>query len=204
MFGGEYARAPRMSAGKLDGRFHALASRRTEESLRQAAPRALTQLLGKFPGNVCNVGLNHRRTAALQFTLQSAHDLRMVMANIVDTVSGEKVEDPLSVVGEKLCSQAPFIADVHLQQVEKPHPFRVYTPGVTLRLAFRLFDLEGCMHSAHNQNLRLCHDRSRRIGDSVRGDRRKSSAAGVDTERLNYGALLVADKQILPGGIDRN
>ena len=115
MFGGEYARAPRMSAGKFDGRFHALASRRTEESLRQAAPGALTQLLGQFPGKVCNVGLNHRRTAALQFILQSAHDFQMVMANIVDTVSREKVEDPLSIVGEQFCSHAPFIADVHLQ-----------------------------------------------------------------------------------------
>src|ERR1035437_2035077 len=102
MFGREYARAPRMGPRELNGRFHALASGRSEESLRQTATRALAQLLSLFPGKIRDVRLNHRRTAPLQFTLQGADDIRMVMADIVNTVSGEEIENALSVVGEQL------------------------------------------------------------------------------------------------------
>jgi hypothetical protein len=103
-----------MRPGKLDGCFHALASRRTEESLREAAAGAITQFLGQFPGKVCNMSLNHCRAASLQFILQRANDLGMVVANVVDAVTGEKVEDPPSVVGEQFSANAPFITHVHL------------------------------------------------------------------------------------------
>src|SRR4029077_17339779 len=106
MFRREYASALRTRPGKLDGCFYTLASRRTEESLRQAAPGALAQLLRQFPGKVCNMSLNHCRTASLTFTLQRANDLGMFVANVVDTVTGEKIEDSPAVVGAQFGAQA--------------------------------------------------------------------------------------------------
>lgn len=87
------------------------------------------------------MSLNHCRTAPLQFILQRTNDLGMVVANVVDAVTGEKIEDPPSVVGEQFNACAPFITHVHLQQVEKSHPLRIHALGVALRCAFREFGL---------------------------------------------------------------
>src|SRR5260370_20663290 len=92
------------------------------------------------------MSLNHRWTAAPQFALQCAHYNRMVMADVVNAVSREEVENPPAVIGKEFQSHAALVADVHLQQVEKPHPFRVHPSGIALRRACRLPELEGCTH----------------------------------------------------------
>ena len=85
------------------------------------------------------MSLNHCRTASLHSA--DTNDVRLVMANVVDAVTGEKIEDPPSVFNEQFNAHAPLITHVHLQQVEKPHPFRVHALCVALRCAFREFDL---------------------------------------------------------------
>ena len=90
--------------------------------------------------------LYHCRTAPFQFVPQGAHDMRMVVANIVHTITGEEIEDAISFVGEQFRSHATLVADVHLQQIEKPHPFRIHTLGIALGGAFRQFELEGRVH----------------------------------------------------------
>src|SRR5207302_5562157 len=142
MFGGEYAGAPRMRPREFDCGFHAFTSRRSEEDLRETATGTFTQLLSQFSGKIRNMRLNHCRTAALQFALQRADYIRMVMADVVNAVSGEEVENPPAVIGKEFHSHAALIADVHLQQVEKAHPFRVHSPGIAVRHATLLLDLE--------------------------------------------------------------
>ena len=142
MFGRKDAGALGVGSRELDGGFHPFASRRSEERLRQTATRALAQLLRQFSGQIRNVRLNHRRTTALQFALQCPHHRRMIVTDIVNAVTGEKIENAPSVVGEQFHSQAPLVANIHLQQIEKPHPFRVYPLGIALRRVCGLFDLD--------------------------------------------------------------
>jgi hypothetical protein len=56
----------------------------------------------------------------------------MIVADVVNTVSGEEIENPPSVVGEQLHAHAALIADVHLQQVEQAYPLAVHSAGVAL------------------------------------------------------------------------
>src|ERR1039458_691509 len=133
----------------------AAVSGRSEESLRQTAPGTLTQLLRQFPGKIRNVRLNHCRTTPLQFALQRTHDIRMIVADIVNTVSGEEIENALSVRGEEFHSHAPLVANIHLQQVEEPHPFPVHSLGIPFRRVCGVLDLEGCVHYASQSEIRV-------------------------------------------------
>src|ERR1700722_6768105 len=148
VFRGKYPSAPRMRTRELDGGFHALASRRSEKGFRPPAAGTLTKFFRQFPGKIRNVRLNHRWTIPLQFTLQGGHDFGMIVANIVNAVPGEEVENSPPLIGEEFNSQATFIADIHLQQAEQPHPFGVHSLGIALRRICRLLDLQGCTHCA--------------------------------------------------------
>src|SRR5579864_7464699 len=135
-----------MRPSELDGCLDALASRRSEERLRQPPSSALTQLVRQFAVKVRNVRLNHGWTTTLEFALQSPHNIWMIVADIMNTITGQKVKNTPSVVGEEFRSHAPFIADIHLQQVEQPHPFPVHSLGIALRPMFSPLDLECCSH----------------------------------------------------------
>ena len=118
-----------------------------EKRFGQPAARPRTQFLRQFAGKIRNVRLNHRRATAFQFALQCLHHRRMIVTDIVNAVSRKKIEDAPSILGEQFHSQAALITDIHLQQIKKPHPFRVYPLGIALRGLCSLFDLESSSHS---------------------------------------------------------
>src|SRR5438552_2888379 len=185
MFGREYSCTSRMRPRKLDSRLHALASRRSEERLRQTPPGALTQLLRQFAGKVRNMRLNHSWTTTLEFALQSPHNIGMIVADVVNTVPREKVEDALSVLGEEFHSLAPHIADIHLQQVEEPHPLPVHALGIALRRMFSPLDLECCSHLAWLRQLGGHRDRCRQARKGIDINGREGPATGIQLVRLN-------------------
>jgi hypothetical protein len=57
------------------------------------------------------------------------------VTDIVNAVAGKEVENAPSILYEEFRSQAALIADVHLQQIKQPHPFRIHILGVALRRA---------------------------------------------------------------------
>jgi hypothetical protein len=94
------AGAPRMGAREFDGCFDAFAARRSKECSTEPSAGPLAQFLGEFPGQIRNVRLNHRRTAPRQLQLQCPHDIGMVVAYVVNAVSGKKIEDTPSFCSE--------------------------------------------------------------------------------------------------------
>ena len=100
MLGRKYAGAPGVRPGKLNRRFHALASRRSEERFRQSAPGSLTQLFCQLPGEIGHVSLNHGRATTLKFVVQRAHYFRMIVPDVVYAIAGKKIENPPALVGE--------------------------------------------------------------------------------------------------------
>src|ERR1700676_2310316 len=71
------------------------------------------------------MALQHGWTALVQFILQRGDDMGMIVAGVVDTVAGEKVEDPAAILGEKFRPGTGSIRNVHLQEVEQRHPLRI-------------------------------------------------------------------------------
>ena len=135
-------------AGELDDGLDAFASRAAEERLGEAVTGALCQFVGELPGDVGDVALQHGWAGEVELVLEGGDDVRVIVAGVMHAVSGEEVENALSVVGEKLHSHAPLVADIHLQQVEESHPFPVHSLGIALRRVCGWLDLEGCVHSA--------------------------------------------------------
>jgi hypothetical protein len=115
-----------MRPRKLDGRLDSLAPRRAEESLPQSSASPFTELIGQFPGKVRDMTLDHRWAAPLKFSLQCAHNVRMVVSYIVHAVSREKVDDATTVGRKQFRPNTPLILHVHLEQVEEAHPLRIY------------------------------------------------------------------------------
>ncbi len=105
MFRGQHPGAPGMGSRKLDRRFDALAAGGSEEGFVSRPPARCAKFFGQFPGEIRNVRLDHRRTAALQFSLQRAHHVRMVVANVVNAISGKKIENASSVRRKQLRSR---------------------------------------------------------------------------------------------------
>jgi len=63
------------------------------------------------------VALQHRRTATVHFIFQSLDNVRVVVSNVMNAVSGEIIENTPAVRGEELSSKAAVILHVHLQNV---------------------------------------------------------------------------------------
>ena len=57
----------------------------------------------------------------------------MVVSDVVNAVSGEKIEDAPAIRGEKFRSEASFIRDVHFQDVQQRYPLRVHVIGIRRR-----------------------------------------------------------------------
>ena len=54
----------------------------------------------------------------------------MIVAYIVNTVSGKKVQNATAIGREQLSSRASFIADSKVQHVQQLHPLWVHVLGV--------------------------------------------------------------------------
>ena len=124
------ARSPGVGAGELDGSLDAFAARAAEEYFRQLSPGAATQPFRQFTRQFRNVTLQHHGPALLQFVHDGRYDVRMVVTNIVDAVSGKEVQNATSIRREQLGPQAPLIADGKVQYVQQLHPLGVYVLGI--------------------------------------------------------------------------
>ena len=81
-------------------------------------------------------------------SLKGAHDIGMVVTAIVNRVAGKEVENAPSILYEECRSQAALIADVHSQQIKRPHQFRIYILGVALRRAGASIEFGNLIHTA--------------------------------------------------------
>jgi len=50
----------------------------------------------------------------------------MIVASVMDAISGKKIQKAPAILGVQFNARATPVADVHLQCVEKPHPLRIY------------------------------------------------------------------------------
>jgi hypothetical protein len=96
-------------------------------------PRLLTQFFCQFPGQIRDVRLDHRRSAALQFAFERTHHVRVVVPQGVNAISREKINDASAVRGEQLRSETALVAHIHLEQVQKSYSLRIDPLGVSLR-----------------------------------------------------------------------
>jgi hypothetical protein len=127
-----------MSFGKLYCRFNTLTAGAAKECLANPAARQRTQSLGQFTGSLRHMALQHRRTLPVQLVFYGANDCRVIMAEIVNAVTRKKVEYAAPFRGEELSSNTAFILNIHLQELQKPNPLRVYGARILLLgLAFR-------------------------------------------------------------------
>src|SRR5581483_4136940 len=97
--------------------------------------------------------LYHRRTAALQFLLQRAHYIRMVVSHVVNAISRQEIDDALALRRQQLRPGTAFVPHIHLQQLEKPHPLRIDPRRVTFRAALQLCKLCCCTHNMSLLNI---------------------------------------------------
>src|SRR5208283_5762626 len=117
-------------SGKLDGRFHAFAAGAGKENPAQLAAGQLAQPLGEYPGQFRNMALQHRGAGAIQLPLQSFDNTWMIMSGVVDAVARQKIQIPMAVFCEELCSRASLVADVQFEQVQQPDPLRINVLGI--------------------------------------------------------------------------
>jgi hypothetical protein len=54
----------------------------------------------------------------------------VIVAGIVNAVTGEKIENAAPVRSEKLRSGAALVGNVHLEKIEQFYPLRIYVVGV--------------------------------------------------------------------------
>src|SRR5690348_13701857 len=71
------------------------------------------------------MALQHRGTAQVELAMQRLDNSRMIMSGIMDTVSGEKIEDHLAIAGIEFASRAAREFPPHLQQLKQSDPLRV-------------------------------------------------------------------------------
>lgn len=137
-----------MSPCKLDSCFHSFTSRGAEECPAKPPTRTLAQFLSQFAGEICNMGLDHRWTATLQFCLQGGHYVRMIMSRIVNAVSRKEVEYEATLGGKEFSTQTSLVAHIHLQQIQQPDPRWIDPFGIPLRCPLCVFDLDRCTHGS--------------------------------------------------------
>src|SRR5271169_4309859 len=72
------------------------------------------------------MALQHHRTLALQLLLDGFDDGGVVVARVVNTIAGEKIENAPSIGSKEFRSVAMCVLNVHLQNVEQSYPLRIY------------------------------------------------------------------------------
>ncbi len=95
--GVEQTRAPGVGARELDGGFDAFAPRAGEKYFGQPSSGATTKTFRQFTRQFRNVTLQHHRTTLFQFITDSCHHIGMIVPHIVNTVSGEKVQNATAI-----------------------------------------------------------------------------------------------------------
>ena len=116
---------PRMGAGEFDNGLDTLAAGTGKKGFRQATAGALAEFFGELAREVRYVTLQHRRTGFVELIFQSRDQPGMVMADVVDAITGNEIEDGPPVGRVKFSASARRVTDIHLQDVEEPAPLRV-------------------------------------------------------------------------------
>ena len=128
--GVEQTGSPGVGAGKLDGSLDAFAARAGEEYFGQPPPGAVTKTFRQFARQFRNVALQHNGAALLQLVHHGGQYVRMIVTDVVNAVSGEKIENATAVTRDQLRSHATFIADGEFEYVQQFHPLGVHVLGV--------------------------------------------------------------------------
>src|SRR5581483_11728987 len=97
----------RVCARKLDDGFHSLATRAAKKCFGHGSPGQPAQARRKFTGKLRNMTLEHRRTAAIKFGFERRDDRRMVMADVVNAISREKIQNAVALSGLQFRALAP-------------------------------------------------------------------------------------------------
>jgi hypothetical protein len=72
------------------------------------------------------MALQHGWTCAIQFLVERLYNRGLIVASVMDAVSGEKIENAAAIAREKLGSGTALVTNVHLQDFEQSYPVRVY------------------------------------------------------------------------------
>src|ERR1700686_5151708 len=107
-----------MCARKLDRGFDSLAPGTAKESLFQASACEAAKSSSQFAGQFRNMALQHRWTTSGKLVLKGGNDLGMIVACVVNAISGKEIEEHPTVRREQFRTLAAFIRNVHLQQVK--------------------------------------------------------------------------------------
>jgi hypothetical protein len=62
----------------------------------------------------------------VEFVFERGDHTGMIMADIVDAIAGNEIQNPPPVGRMEFGADAARILDVHLQYIEQPHPLRVH------------------------------------------------------------------------------
>ena len=76
------------------------------------------------------MALQHGRTLPVQLRLERRQNIRVIVSDIVNAISGQEVQNSPAIAGKKLRSGASFVADIHLQNIEQPDPLRIDVAGI--------------------------------------------------------------------------
>ncbi len=123
--GGQESGSIGCGTGKLDGGLDSFASGGGEIDLVEAAAGPGAELLGEFTGSSSYVTLQHGWAASVEFGVERIDDLRVVVAEVVNAVSGEEVEDGTAVGGAQRFSAALDVVGIHFEQVKQADPLRI-------------------------------------------------------------------------------
>ena len=128
--GVEQAGSTGMGAGKFYGSLDAFAARAGKKYFRQAPAGTPGKTLRQFARQFRNVALQHNGSELLQLVHDGGNHVRVIVAHIVNTVSGKEIENAAAVRGEQFGANAAFVVDGEFQHVEQFHPLRVHVLGV--------------------------------------------------------------------------
>ena len=96
-----------------------------KKTLFSPPPAKSAETLGQFTSQLRYMALQHRRAAAVQFVFQRVDNARMVVARIVNAVSGKKIEIAVTVFRPQLRSQTALVMHIHVQQIQQSDPLRI-------------------------------------------------------------------------------
>jgi hypothetical protein len=121
---------PHMRSGKPNGCFDTLTAGTAKEHFIQPSAGKSAQPGCKFTRHIRNMTLQHRRTVPFELIFDSCDNLGVVVAGIMNAISGKKIQNLPSIRRMEFCSPAVFVFNIHLQQVEQSYPLRIYVAGV--------------------------------------------------------------------------
>ena len=86
-------------AGKFDSRFHTFTAGASEKGLFKLASGEEAKALGEISGEIGHVALQHRGSAAIEFGMKRFDHGGMVMADVVDAVARQEIEQHVAFRG---------------------------------------------------------------------------------------------------------